>query len=164
MTKVRRFLALTSFERVLLVQALILLPLVRTSLAVLGYRRTRSWLDPLSRGGRLPDTRPATDVVPTFRSVLHGEHVHGFLSIAERMVNAAGRAGLVHATCLPRALVTCTLLRRNGVKATLKLGVRRQSDRLEAHAWVETKHATPRTIERSTGYIPLEAPAHLPIS
>lgn len=37
--------------------------------------------------------------------------------------------------CLPRALTTCLLLRRAGVSATLRIGVKRYP--FGAHAWVE---------------------------
>jgi hypothetical protein len=40
------------------------------------------------------------------------------------------------ASCLTQALTCQTLLHRNGVASTIKLGVRRQGDDLAAHAWV----------------------------
>ena len=161
--KIRQFPALTPFERALFVQAWILLPLVRTSLAAFGCRRTQAWLDAFSRRGHLRPRLcdPVTDVVPTFRSAVHAPKL---VQATERMVNAAARVGLVTATCLPRALVTQMLLRRSHVNATLTLGVRRQSGRLEAHAWVETVSAQAATTDGAAGYVPLEARTQLRIS
>ena len=49
MKKMRRFMALSSFERRLFVHALMLLPIVRASLVAIGYRRTETWLNCLSQ-------------------------------------------------------------------------------------------------------------------
>ena len=143
MTTIRQLAALTSLERMLLVQALILLALVRFSLATFGWRRTQAWLEGLSMAPSSP---------------FHLLESRAYVWTVERIVNAAARSWCISATCLPRALVTCTLLRRNGITATLKFGVRRQSAGIEAHAWVETVHAKLRTANRSAGYAPLEAP------
>jgi hypothetical protein len=40
-------------------------------------------------------------------------------------------------TCLRRSLVLTALLRRRGLPATVRFGVRRAAGLLEAHAWVE---------------------------
>jgi hypothetical protein len=39
-------------------------------------------------------------------------------------------------TCLPRSLTLWWLLRRYGVEAELRMGVRNDSERIAAHAWV----------------------------
>ena len=39
--------------------------------------------------------------------------------------------------CLEQSLVLCWLLRRRGIAADLRIGARKDSDRFEAHAWVE---------------------------
>jgi hypothetical protein len=53
------------------------------------------------------------------------------------LVRVAAANGICETTCLPRSLVLCTLLRRRGAEATLRLGVRKQAGDIEAHAWVE---------------------------
>ena len=40
-------------------------------------------------------------------------------------------------TCLRRSLVLTALLRRRGLSANVRFGVRREADLLLAHAWVE---------------------------
>ena len=54
-----------------------------------------------------------------------------------RLVQAAARYGLFRPTCLPQSLVLCWLLRRQGLAGELRIGVRPEPSRLEAHAWVE---------------------------
>ena len=56
---------------------------------------------------------------------------------AGRMVKIAGRRGVFKATCLPQSLVLWYLLRRQGISAELRIGVRKEMDRLQGHAWVE---------------------------
>jgi hypothetical protein len=43
-------------------------------------------------------------------------------------------------TCLAEALAACTMLRRHGYEATLRIGARNAASTvLEAHAWVESR-------------------------
>ena len=44
---------------------------------------------------------------------------------------------MIAATCLRQALLVHWLLRRRGFSPELKLGVRKQADAFDAHAWVE---------------------------
>jgi hypothetical protein len=44
---------------------------------------------------------------------------------------------LYRATCLPRSLALWWLLRRRGIAADLRIGVRKEGGRFEAHAWTE---------------------------
>lgn len=53
------------------------------------------------------------------------------------LVEAAGRHHYRRMTCLTRSLALQALLRRQGVEADLRIGVRREDGRLQAHAWVE---------------------------
>jgi hypothetical protein len=43
------------------------------------------------------------------------------------------------ATCLTQALAAQCLLKRNGHPAMLRLGVRKEGERLAAHAWLESQ-------------------------
>ena len=54
-----------------------------------------------------------------------------------KLANIAGRRGVLHATCLPQALLVQWWLRRQGWDAKLKLGTRKQDGHFDAHAWVE---------------------------
>lgn len=49
----------------------------------------------------------------------------------------AGRRGPVTTTCLRQALVVRAWLRRRGLNAQLRLGVRKSNGVMDAHAWVE---------------------------
>jgi hypothetical protein len=53
------------------------------------------------------------------------------------MVTAASNRGFYQPACLPKSVVLQWLLRREGIAATLCIGVRRDDGRLDAHAWVE---------------------------
>lgn len=114
-TKVR---AMTGGERRLLLEAVMLLALVRLGLRLLPFRAVRGLL---ARFGAGAGTAAAgADVT---RRVLWA-------------VNAASRPAGV--TCLPRALAAHTLLARRGLASDLRIGVtRRPGSPLEAHAWVE---------------------------
>ncbi len=50
---------------------------------------------------------------------------------------AAARHHLYGMRCLPRALCLRWLLGRHGIEADLRIGVERQDEGLDAHAWVE---------------------------
>jgi hypothetical protein len=54
-----------------------------------------------------------------------------------RMEAAAARNILFHPNCLEQSLVLWWLLCRRGIAADLRIGARKDSDRFEAHAWVE---------------------------
>jgi hypothetical protein len=105
-------------ERILLLQALALLTLLASALRFLGFRRSR---DTLARflGGR------------------RQEAVLGQARTIARLVEVAARNAPCRSSCLHRSLVLWWLLRRRGLAADLRIGVRRTSGKLEAHAWVE---------------------------
>jgi hypothetical protein len=50
---------------------------------------------------------------------------------------AAARHHLYDMRCLPRALCLRWLLGRHGIESDLRIGVSRQDEGLDAHAWVE---------------------------
>jgi hypothetical protein len=45
-------------------------------------------------------------------------------------------------TCLPRSLTLWWLLRRSGIESQLRIGVRREGERLVAHAWIVCRGTT----------------------
>lgn len=51
--------------------------------------------------------------------------------------NAAATRVLGESQCLVRSLVLKWLLARRGVRSEIRIGVRREGERLIAHAWVE---------------------------
>ena len=113
---------LSGAERWLLAQAFLALPLVALGLRCWGFRRLQARLN---QGAAL---------------ALHSSALKSGLDQARataRLVQAAARYGLFRPTCLPQSLVLWWLLRRQGLAADLRIGVKPEPNRLEAHAWVE---------------------------
>jgi hypothetical protein len=54
-----------------------------------------------------------------------------------RAVDVAARHHLYPMLCVPRALALRSLLAEEGIVTELRIGVRKEGDRLVAHAWVE---------------------------
>ena len=96
---------------------MVLLPAAAISLRVLGLGRTRALL--LGTG-----TTGARHDLPAAQATA-------------RIVHGAAPWSPLHANCLPRALVLCRLLRRQGLEAELRLGAGRPDGIFAAHAWVE---------------------------
>jgi Transglutaminase-like superfamily len=111
---------LSGYERSLLSQSLLLLPLSAIALHYLGFRRLYA---ACARFGG------------TFVS-----DVPDSLSLAfqtAQMVHLANRKGIWRANCLQQSLVLWWLLQRQGINCDLRIGVRKASGKFEAHAWVE---------------------------
>jgi transglutaminase superfamily protein len=110
----QRLRELSAPELRLLLAASALLPAMALRLRVEGLSRLRSRVERVSGG----------------RDALSIDRV-------ARLVDIAARHSPVRVGCLPRALALQWLLRRRGIEADLRLGVRKEGDRLDAHAWVE---------------------------
>jgi hypothetical protein len=110
------FFALSWWERKVLAQALMLLPLTALALPVVPVRK-------LSIGVNRSRTRRDHDYATADR-VAH-------------MVAAAAAYGPYRATCLPQSIVLQWLLRRNGIPSELRYGARRVDGNVTAHCWVE---------------------------
>jgi hypothetical protein len=104
-------------------RAAILLPLVRWSLHLRGYGKTFTSLQK-----RIQFRAKGTENRPEVR-----EEVQATC----RMVRAAMRYSLVQFTCLEESLTLWYLLRKRGIAACLRIGVRKENEKFEAHAWVE---------------------------
>ncbi len=118
----RRWSQLTWQQKRWLHFALAALPLIKLSLNLRGYRRTRASVEACCPvvGARMP----------TGEELAQAEN-------SAQLVAIAGRRGLVRATCLPQALLLHALLRRSGFAPELKIGVSRKDEAFDAHAWVE---------------------------
>lgn len=111
-------------EKSLLLRSFALLPIVALSLRLFGFRRTQALLaPPLSPAGARPAGDAAALQVRIFRTA--------------RMVRAAAHHAPLRPTCLAESLTLWRLLRRQGLEARLRIGVRKVARRFEAHAWVE---------------------------
>jgi hypothetical protein len=53
------------------------------------------------------------------------------------MVAAACRQRPLRSSCLPRTILLWSLLRRQGIAADVRIGVRSDSEGFQAHAWIE---------------------------
>ncbi len=108
-------------ERLLLIQAVILLPVLALAVNIGGLRRTRVFLERLA-------PEPASEVSK--------EQIEQAATIA-RLVRIAARYNQPWTKCLSRSLALWWLLRRHSIASNLHIGVRREQGKFEAHAWVE---------------------------
>src|SRR5712692_824561 len=119
----RRFSALERPAQELFLHAIVLLPLVALSLRWRGFGATQAALK-------------------RFLSIAHPENDPDLVSkdatVTAHMVNAADRHGLVHPSCLAKSLTLWWLLERQGISSRLRIGIRKERDKFEAHAWVES--------------------------
>ena len=104
-------------------RAAMLLPLVRWSLRLRGYGKTFTWLQ----------KRVQFQARGTQSSSEAREEVQATC----RMVWAALRYSLAQYSCLEESLTLWYLLRKQGIPACLRIGVRKENEKFEAHAWVE---------------------------
>jgi hypothetical protein len=120
--RLRRFSALERPARGLFLRAVVLLPLVALSLRWRGFRETQAALQRfLSKANPEPDAAFASKIA----------------ALTAHMVNAADRHGLVHPSCLSKSLTLWWLLGRQGIPSRLRIGIRKEKEKFEAHAWVE---------------------------
>ncbi|MCX7033180.1 MAG: lasso peptide biosynthesis B2 protein [Arenimonas sp.] len=114
--------ALTGQQKRQLVVLATVLPAIGALIRVAGFQRAAKACARV--GGQAP-LRPATA---------------DDLAQAEayaQLAAIAGRRGPVTTTCLRQALAVRTSLRRRGLDAQLKIGVKKNGETLDAHAWVE---------------------------
>jgi hypothetical protein len=111
-------------ERRLLAWCLVLIPWVVIGIRLFGFRRTKSALDRWSQTPGSAVAPPPDEAAARARTVA-------------RIAGIAAGRGPVRATCLRRSLLIWWLLRRDGIDAEIRIGVRRDGEDLSAHAWVE---------------------------
>jgi hypothetical protein len=120
--RLRRFRALERPAQVLFLRAIVLLPVVALSLRWGGFRATRAALQRF-----LSNANPEPETALVNKDVAMTAH----------MVNAADRHGPVHPSCLAKSLTLWWLLARQGIPSRLRIGIRKEQGKFEAHAWVE---------------------------
>ena len=118
----RRFSALEHLAQTLFLRAVVALPLVAVSLKWRGLDKTRATL---LKTLAHPNSQLALDFVKQRAAQ------------TAQAVNSADHHGLAHFSCLTKSLTLWWLLGRQGISSHLRIGVRKENDRLEAHAWVE---------------------------
>ncbi len=120
--RLRRFSDLERPAQSLFLRAVVLLPLVSLSLRWRGFRATQAALQRY-----LSNTNLDQDSAKARESA----------ALTAHMVNSADRHGLVHPSCLAKSLALWWLLGRQGIASHLRIGIRKENKKLEAHAWVE---------------------------
>ncbi len=140
----RRFSALDPEARKLFLRAAALLPFVGMSLHKRGYKKTQAWLQ------KRLESRKASAINPG----PPGELVHKTC----RMVRAAEQYGFTRPTCLEESLVLWYILGQQNINSRIRVGVRRQAGKFEAHAWVEYEgEALNQPEELHRHYAPFES-------
>jgi hypothetical protein len=120
--RLRRFSALERRARKLFLRAAVMLPLVSVSLRLRGFRATQATLQQLLSSANLQED-----------SAIASKQV----ALTAHMVNSADRHGWVHPSCLAKSLTLWWLLGREGIASHLRIGIRKEKEKFEAHAWVE---------------------------
>jgi len=125
--QLQRYRALDPEARKTFRRAAMLLPVVKASLRLRGFKKTRESLEKHQvRGSAEP--------------LQAGASREAVLGIS-RMVRAAAHYGHVRTSCLEESLTLWHLLRKQGYAAKLRIGVRKTAEKIEAHAWVEHEGA-----------------------
>jgi hypothetical protein len=121
--KLVKALSLSRGEWWLLTRAWVLLLLVDMGLRsrMISFRRLQKILAPKSR--TLDKSQP--------------EEARVTIRRLRRWVDIAARYHLHPMTCLRRSLVLQRLLGQQGIAANLQIGVRKEEENLDAHAWLE---------------------------
>ena len=109
----------------MLVKLQVLLPAIGAALHLLDYQRT---CELLRRG--IPEHATGNRGVDQESDIERAQRI-------ARLVGIAANDGLYRATCLRQSLALWWLLRRRGMAAELRIGVRKDGDGFHAHAWVE---------------------------
>jgi hypothetical protein len=125
----RRFASLDSARRVLVVEAAAATAVAWLGLRIFRYLTLRQLLERAAL--RLATTSPATPAAPASRADAID---------AVRWATGAVAARLGPATCLVQALAADAMLRRRGIVAEVRFGVRARDGHpvpIEGHAWVE---------------------------
>jgi Transglutaminase-like superfamily len=135
--KLARWRALSRPDRSLLVRSWAYLLVARLGLRCLPLARLQAWMV------RIPATpRKETTATP--------ERLASLLGVAARHQPYRTR-------CLERALALQALLAHAGLRADLRIGIRRTPAGIEAHAWVEHDGVLGEPAEIEHRYLPLEA-------
>src|SRR5271169_1141701 len=120
--RLRRFSALERPAQSVFLRAIVLLPLVALSLRWRGFQVTQAALQRL-----LFESKEGPDAASLSKRV----------AVTAHMVNAADRHGFVHPSCLAKSMTLWWLLGRQGIASHLRIGIRKENEKFEAHAWVE---------------------------
>lgn len=130
MNKLAKFLNLNKLEQQLLIQAYVLMTIIRLGLFFVSFQFLKSFLE------KIVQFKKTTNLKITTKDI----------AIA---IYLSSRVSFGNVRCLAQALTTNTLMNIYGYPCQLHIGVAKGEDnRLEAHAWVEAEG------EVIVGYLP----------
>ena len=142
MHRLGRFLRLTAREKVLLLQATLLLAAVRLGLSIFAFATVRGVLSRLASVRDGQERQSADTASATERAVW--------------AVETAGRHFPSIGTCLYQALAAHVILGRRGCKSNLRIGVKRSAGgKFTGHAWLEKDGNVLIGGAHSTTYLPM---------
>ncbi len=112
---INSFFHLSRKEKSLLIQIYLFIRLVNCSLRLFGFKKTRSFL---------------------FRR-LQNRSLNARLYSSEQIIWSVNCvSSRMPVTCLPKALTAMFFLKKNSYNPKLMIGVRSNSDHIDAHAWL----------------------------
>jgi hypothetical protein len=122
----RRFWRLKPVERRMVLEAASALVATWAGLRVVGFRRWNAAIERFTSLKTKSVNQADASQIPIASSVA-------------MKLDLAARHLFFHTNCLERSLTLRWLLRRRGIVADLRIGVRKESETFEAHAWIELK-------------------------
>ena len=117
----RRFRQLPGSERSIVLQSAFWLTTTWLALRLIGFRRWSGFLERRSI---------AVNAAADSPQLVEARNI-------TRLLSAAANHLFVRTNCLEQATALCYVLHRRGIPAALRVGARKDSAGLEAHAWVE---------------------------
>ena len=139
MTGFRKLQRLSAYERWLLAQAVVLLPLTLCGVYALGISRWHWVLRSLASRRKTSGFvfQPAENQSTEGRAVQDRATSSQRARAIARIVQIAAHHGLYRANCLQQSVVLWFLLRRSCIESEIRFGARKENDQLRGHAWVE---------------------------
>jgi len=121
--RLRQLSELSLLQWWIILVALFTLPVIALSLKLSGFKQTKNRMSRLIPGG--------------IDGISASEDDLARAQLISRAVGIAGNHGVYHANCLKQSLLTWWLLGRRGIMVDLKIGVDKDTEDFNAHAWVE---------------------------
>ena len=118
MSNLDKLCALSFSEFLMLVVSVLTLPVVSVLLKLRGFRKTERFMALFSRLGIQPEASSVR------------------VEQAARMVSIAAVRGPYKARCLEQAITVWWMLGVMGISSTIRLGIYKSGQSVEAHAWV----------------------------
>jgi hypothetical protein len=146
MERWQKFWRLGGYERGIALEAAGGLAATWLGLRLAGFRRWKNLLTRLT---------PAANAAAQQQSAPQREPAE----LIARMAAAVARNLFFGTNCLEQSLVLWWLLRRRGIAAELRIGARKESQRFEAHAWVEVDSAALNdAVAEHLHFVPFDGP------